>query len=43
MGNTGYWLVQENVRIIIILLRKWCHKNKHFLRACPTSWRKTAA
>ena len=23
-------LVQENVRIITILLKRWCHRNKHF-------------
>jgi len=27
------------MRIVAILLRKWCHNNKHFVRACPTSWR----
>jgi len=51
-GNTAYCVklcgedlnqsVWENVSIIIILLRKWCHNNKHFSEFAPHHGGKTA-
>ena len=35
-------LVQESVRIITILLRKWCHNNEHFSELAPHHGGKTA-
>ena len=32
----------ESVRIITILLRKWCHNNKHFSEPAPHQGGKTA-
>ena len=37
--NQSVW---ENVRIIVILLRKWCHNNKHFSEFAPHHGGKTA-
>jgi len=31
----------RNVRIIAILLRKWCHNNKHFAEVAPQNGGKT--
>jgi len=35
-------LVQRNVLIITVFLRKWRQNKQTFIRVCPTSWRKTA-
>jgi len=36
-------LRNENVRITTILLRKWCHNNKHFSELAPQHGRKAAS